>query len=130
MKAAAGLAGAIPGALAMAQLAASLIVAVFLAACSSFPSDDSHAYRPGTGVVEAVKVVDEMAPPDRTAGTIEGSPAHEGDRAAAESSVEGYQLTIRMDDGKVQTLTQSNPEFQVGDRVQITRDGRIVKHSG
>lgn len=114
----------------MVRLAASVIGLAFLAACSSFPPDDSHAYRPGTGVVEAVRVVDEMAPPNRTAGTIEGSPAHTGSSPAVESSVEGYQLTIRMDDGKVQTLTQNNPEFQVGDRVQITRDGRIVKHSG
>lgn len=114
----------------MARLAASLIVLAFLAACSSFPRDDSHAYRSGAGVVEAVRVVDEMAPPNRTAGTIEGSPAHNGSNTAAESSIEGYQLTIRMDDGQVQTLTQDNPDFRVGDRVQVTRDGRIVKHSG
>jgi len=114
----------------MARITAFLFAFAFLGACSTFPRDDSHAYRPGNGVVQAVKAVDEMAPPERTAGTIEGSPAHNGSRKAAHSSAEGYQLTIRMDDGRVQTLTQDNPDFQVGDRVQVTSDGRVVRHSG
>lgn len=38
--------------------------------------------------------------------------------------------TSRMDGGGVQTLTQDNPGVQVDDRVRITSDGRVVRHSG
>jgi hypothetical protein len=116
---------------AMVRITTSLIGLILLTACSSFPRDDSHAYRPGIGVVEAVRAVDEIAPPpNRTSGTIQGSPAANGGSNSADSSAEGYQLMIRMDDGRVQTLTQDNPDFQVGDRVQVTSDGRVVRHSG
>jgi outer membrane lipoprotein SlyB len=42
------------------------------------------------------------------------------------SSVDGYQLTLRMEDGSVQNVIQDNRAFQVGDRVQVTNDGRVV----
>jgi hypothetical protein len=38
--------------------------------------------------------------------------------------------TSRLADGRVQALTQDNPGFQIGDRVRITSDGRVVRHSG
>jgi outer membrane lipoprotein SlyB len=41
-------------------------------------------------------------------------------------TVEAYQLTLRMDDGTAQNIVQDNRAFQVGDRVQVTRDGRVV----
>jgi glutamine cyclotransferase len=31
-----------------------------------------------------------------------------------------------MDDGTAQNIVQDNRAFQVGDRVQVTRDGRVV----
>jgi hypothetical protein len=116
----------------MAKLTTSIlaIAALALAACSHFPRDDSHAYRSGTGVVESVRAVNEASPPARTTGTIDGSPAATGSTTASPSSVEAYQLTIRMDDGKVQTLTQNNSDFRVGDRVQVTSDGRVVRYAG
>jgi outer membrane lipoprotein SlyB len=41
-------------------------------------------------------------------------------------TVDAYQLTVRMDNGGVQTIVQDNRSFQVGDRVQITNDGRVI----
>jgi outer membrane lipoprotein SlyB len=40
---------------------------------------------------------------------------------------EGHQLTLRMDDGSTQQVTQDSAEFKAGDRVQITPEGRVVR---
>jgi outer membrane lipoprotein SlyB len=110
-------------------------------------------YQPGYGVVQSVAVVE--APEHRgigagavaggVVGAILGSQVGHGTgRAAATvagagggayvghqierrtSSVDGYQLTLRMEDGSVQNVIQDNRAFQVGDRVQVTNDGRVV----
>jgi hypothetical protein len=56
--------------------------------------------------------------------------------AAASSSAGGtappvasgpYRVTVRMDDGNIQTLVVDNRAFLVGDRVQILSDGRLVR---
>jgi outer membrane lipoprotein SlyB len=45
-------------------------------------------------------------------------------RAAADQA---YRVTVRMDNGSVQTLTQDNPpSVQVGERVRLA-DGAIVE---
>jgi outer membrane lipoprotein SlyB len=41
--------------------------------------------------------------------------------------MDGYQLSLRMDDGTTQTITQDSKEFRAGDRVQITQEGRVLK---
>lgn len=41
--------------------------------------------------------------------------------------IDGYQLSLRMDDGTTQAITQDSAQFQAGDRVQVTDQGRILK---
>ena len=65
------------------------------------------ALRPGMGRVEAV-----MASSAAAGGTVASS---------------AYRLHIRMDDGTIQYVDQASGDFRVGDRVEITRDGRIVR---
>jgi hypothetical protein len=36
-------------------------------------------------------------------------------------------MTLRMDDGTVQTLVVDNRAFLVGDRVQVTPEGRMIR---
>lgn len=112
------------------------------------------SYQPGYGVVESIAVVDAGgrtgigagAVAGGVVGAILGSQVGSGTgRAAAtvagagggayvghqierrtRSPSEAYQLTVRMENGVVQNIVQDNRNFQVGDRVQITRDGRVV----
>jgi outer membrane lipoprotein SlyB len=111
------------------------------------------SYQPGYGVVQSVAVVES---PDRrgigagavaggVVGAILGSQVGHGTGRAAATvagagggayvghqierrtrTADAYQLTLRMDDGTTQNIIQDNREFQVGDRVQITNDGRVV----
>src|SRR5918996_4610724 len=85
-------------------LSASALLAI-LAACAVSPPDNTLAYRPGAGVVENVRAARVPLPPPG----------------------QGYQLTLRMEDGSTQMVRQDSAAFQVGDRVQVTADGRIVK---
>ena len=117
----------------MARITSSVAALAFLAAaaCGAWPPDSSQAYKPGYGVVDSVKAVGAGVPPGRTTGRIVGSPAAAGGAtippARPAGSLEGYQLTLRMDDGTLQTITQTNRDFRVGDRVQVTSDGRVVR---
>jgi outer membrane lipoprotein SlyB len=103
-----------------------------LAACAVSPPDNTLTYRPGAGVVENVRAA-RVALPAAGSGTIAGSEAAGGsygspvERLLRPRWTEGYQLTLRMDDGSTQRVTQDSAAFQVGDRVQVTADGRIVK---
>ena len=110
-------------------------------------------YQPGYGVVESVSIVQG---PERggvgagavtggVVGAILGSQIGSGSGRAAATvagagagayaghqierrvrTVEAYQLTVRMDNGVVQNIVQDNRSFQVGDRIQITNDGRVI----
>jgi outer membrane lipoprotein SlyB len=111
------------------------------------------AYQPGYGVVQSVAVVE--APGHRgigagavaggVVGAILGSQVGSGTGRAAATvagagggayvghqierrsrAVDAYQLTLRMEDGTVQNIVQDNRAFQVGDRVHVTPDGRVV----
>jgi outer membrane lipoprotein SlyB len=111
------------------------------------------AYQPGYGVVQSVAVVEASGPRGIGAGAVAGgvvgailgSQVGSGSGRAAATvagagggayvghqierrnrTVEAYQLTLRMDDGTAQNIVQDNRAFQVGDRVQVTRDGRVV----
>lgn len=111
------------------------------------------AYQPGYGVVQSVAVVEAPARTGIGAGAVAGgvvgailgSQVGSGTGRAAATvagagggayvghqierrtrTVEAYQLTLRMDNGAVQSIVQDNRSFQVGDRVQITNDGRVV----
>ena len=120
----------------MAKLAVLAVLALSLAtACTSYeprytttPPDARAAttyqapattYRPGYGVVEAINLERYIAPraPNAGSGATVGHPI---DRT-------GYRLTVRMDDGTLQSIAQDNRDFRVGDRVQLTTDGRVMR---
>ena len=122
----------------MAKVAFALPVVALsaLAACTSYepaytttPPDARRAtavyqapattYRPGYGMVEAIAMERYIAPrvPSAAAGATVGHPI---DRT-------GYRLTVRMDDGTLQNIAQDNRDFRVGDRVQLTSDGRVIR---
>jgi outer membrane lipoprotein SlyB len=120
---------------------------------SSYPGS-APTYQTGYGVVQSVAVVDTEgrsgigvgAVAGGVVGAILGSQIGSGSgRAAAtvagagggayvghqierrtRDPAEAYQLTLRMDNGTVQNVVQNNRAFQVGDRVQVTSDGRVV----
>jgi hypothetical protein len=68
-------------------------------------------YRIGSGLIESIAAV--RAPLSSIGG------------ASSQSGV--YRLVVRMDDGSVQVLDQNSRSFLVGDRVQLTADGRISR---
>lgn len=78
-------------------LAASALIA---AGCTSVAPDNTYAFKPGTGTVEDARVA---------------------------RWIDGYQLSLRMDDGTIQALTQDSPAFHAGDRVQVTPQGRVIR---
>jgi hypothetical protein len=93
------------------------------AAVSSTPpavvaSGPTVPFRPGYGRVEAVTTVP-VAPQRATAGA--------GGTVGYVYGPAGYQLTLRMDDGSAQTIIQDNAGFRVGDRIQLTGDGRVIR---
>lgn len=70
----------------------------------------------GNGVVESVNMVNFV--PSASAGSS---------AAPAPLARSAYRTTVRMDSGVVQTLDQDSGAFRPGDRVEITRDGRIIR---
>jgi hypothetical protein len=77
-------------------------------------STASSALRTGYGIVESISLV--TLPASATAG---------GTLPAVVSGP--YRVTVRMDDGSIQTLMLDNRAFLVGDRVQIMSDGKLVR---
>jgi len=70
-------------------------------------------YRPGSGILESIGLV-----------TLPASAAAGGTATAAPGP---FRLTLRMDDGSVQTLIQDTRALLVGDRLQITPDGKLIR---
>ncbi|MGQ0544975.1 MAG: hypothetical protein ACT4P3_06515 [Betaproteobacteria bacterium] len=75
-----------------------------------------YAYRAGTGTVESVTRVEHG-----------GAAAAGGGTAGRMVGGVGYRLSVRMDDGTVQTVLQDSAAFRVGDRVRLTEDGRVIR---
>ncbi len=71
------------------------------------------SYRPGSGIIESIGLI-----------TLPASAAAGGTAAPVPGP---YRLTLRMDDGTIQTLVQDTRALLVGDRVQITSDGRLIR---
>jgi hypothetical protein len=72
-------------------------------------------FRPGNGILESIGLT-----------TLPASAAAGG--TATPTPVPGpYRLTIRMEDGSIQTVQADTRALLVGDRVQITQDGRLVR---
>ncbi len=75
------------------------------------------SFHTGFGVVESISPINVVPPaqPSASAGSSTVAPFN------------AYRLTVRMDDGTVQTIDQDNRSFVVGDRIQITSDGRVIR---
>ena len=76
----------------------------------------ASAWKSGGGVIQAISL---GAPP------AQGSASAGGTTSSAAAGP--YRMTLRMDDGAVQTLVVDNRAFLVGDRVQVTPEGRMVR---
>src|SRR5919201_5073876 len=103
-------------ALRLAVLACALVAA----GCAISPPDNTYAFKPGTGVVESVRKARVEIP----GGT---APQTALRNMAAPKWIDGYQLSLSMDDGTAQAITQDGSDFHVGDRVQVTPQGRVLK---
>ena len=80
------------------------------------PAAPASAYRPGSGVVESASVVSlATSPSDAAAG---------GTRQENGGATMGYR--VKMDDGSMQSILQKGERFAVGERVEVTADGRLV----
>ncbi len=79
-------------------------------------SSVNSAWKPGVGVIQTISL---------------GTPAVQASASAGgttSSAVSGpYRMSLRMDDGTVQTLVVDNRAFLVGDRVQVTPEGRMIR---
>jgi hypothetical protein len=94
------------------KFATAVLILGMLAGCAVSPSDNTLDYRPGDGVVQAVEAARVALP---NPGLLRPR------------WTEGYQLTLRMDDGTTQRVTQDSAAFKAGERVRITSDGRVLK---
>ena len=104
----------------MKALKLAVIASALAAGCAVSPPDNTYAFRPGTGTVENVREARVAIP----GGTAPVTPLK---RMTQSKWMEGYQLSLRMDDGTVQAITQDSDSFHAGDRVQITQEGRVLK---
>lgn len=76
-------------------------------------------YQPGYGILESIGLV--TLPPSTASGGATGA-------AATGAPAPGpYRLTVRMEDGTIQTLIQDTRALLVGDRLQVTEDGRLIR---
>ena len=106
----------------MTSFRLSLITAAFaVAGCTTVaPPDNTYAFRPGNGTVQSVQEARVAVP----GGTAPKTPLQDMTKPRW---IDGHQLSLRMDDGTVQAITQNSSEFHPGDRVQITQEGRVLK---
>jgi hypothetical protein len=76
-------------------------------------------YRAGNGIIESIGLV--TLPPA-------GWPASATAGGTVPPVAPGpYRITLRMDDGTIQTLMQDTRAFLVGDRIQLSSDGRLSR---
>jgi outer membrane lipoprotein SlyB len=105
----------------LVRLSFATAAVAFAAGCVSVsPPDNTYAFRPGTGTVENVHPARVAIP----GGTAPSTPLRQ---LAEPRYIDGYQLSLRMDDGTLQAITQDSDAFHSGDRVQVTPQGRIHK---
>ena len=75
----------------------------------------SPAYRQGVGTIESATVLSLSSAPAAAGGTA----------GPATSATVAYRL--KMADGTTQDVIQAGERFEVGDRVELTREGRLVR---
>jgi hypothetical protein len=76
-------------------------------------------HRAGDGIIESIGLV--TLPP---AGWSSSAAAGASTPPAAPGP---YRITLRMDDGTIQTLVQDTRAFLVGDRIHLGADGRLSR---
>jgi hypothetical protein len=77
------------------------------------------SFRSGNGIIESIGLVT-LPPADWASSAAAGGTVP----AAAPGP---YRITLRMDDGTIQTLIQDTRSFLVGDRIHLGADGRLVR---
>jgi len=82
------------------------------------PTASSSAWKSGAGVIETISL---------GAPRVQESASAGGTAPSAVTGMGAYQMTLRMDDGTVQTLSVDNRAFLVGDRVQVSPEGRMIR---
>lgn len=80
----------------------------------------SSAWKPGVGVIQSISL-------GAGAPTNQESASAGGTAPSAVTGMGPYRMTLRMDDGTVQTLVVDNRAFLVGDQVQVSPEGRMVR---
>ena len=93
---------------------APVVVAAPSAPAPAATQAPSSGYRSGYGIVESISLVTLPAVAS-AGGTL--PPVVSGP----------YRVTVRMDEGNIQTMIVDNRAFLVGDRVQIMSDGRLIR---
>ena len=79
-------------------------------------STSASPYRTGIGVIESASIVSLPSSGSAAAGGTAG--ATSGPRMA---------YLVKMPDGSTQNIVQDGERFQLGDRVQVTSDGRLAR---
>src|SRR3954471_15024058 len=110
-----------PKAKPMRVLKLAVLASVLATGCAGVSApDNTNAFKPGNATVENVRQARVQIP----GGTAPATPLK---RFTQPSWMDGYQLSLRMDDGTTQAITQDSASFHPGDRVQITQEGRVLK---
>jgi hypothetical protein len=78
----------------------------------------SSSWKSGVGVIQTISLGTPSAEDSASAG---------GTAPSAVTGMGPYRMTLRMDDGTLQTLTVDNRAFLVGDRVQVSPEGRMIR---
>ena len=104
----------------MKTLKLAVVASAIAAGCAISPPDNTYAYKPGTATVQNVQHARVQIP----GGTAPSTPLKQ---LAEPKWMDGYQLTLRMDDGTTQMITQDSDAFRMGERVEITPQGRVLK---
>jgi hypothetical protein len=73
------------------------------------------AYRPGVGTIESATVLSLSSAPAAAGGTA----------GPGTSATMAYRL--KMADGTAQDVVQAGERFEAGERVEMTREGRLVR---
>ncbi len=76
---------------------------------------ESLAYRPGVGTIESATVLSLSSAPAAAGGTA----------GPGTSATMAYRL--KMADGTMQEVVQTGERFEVGERAEVTREGRLVR---
>jgi len=104
----------------MRILRLAVVASVLAAGCAVSPPDNTYAYKVGSGTVQNVQHARVQIP----GGTAPSTPLKE---MTQPKWMDGYQLTLRMDDGTTQMITQDSDAFHMGERVEVTPQGRVLK---